>query len=65
MLLRCTIFLAASPRRVATAPLPDDGKADQPQQSDTEPTLAHGRGAAQVVRELARRVSRLASRTTN
>jgi hypothetical protein len=49
----------------ATAPLPDDGKADQPQQSDTEPTLAHGRGAAHVVRELARRVSRLASRTTN
>lgn len=54
----------------ATAPLPDQavlscGTADQPQQSDTEPTPAHSRGAAHVVRELARRVSRLASRTTN
>jgi hypothetical protein len=54
----------------ATAPLPDQavlscGTADQPQQSDTEPTPTHSRGAAHVVRELARRVSRLASRTTN
>jgi hypothetical protein len=54
----------------ATAPLPDEailscGKADQAQQSDTEPMPAHGRGAAHMVRELARRVSRLASRTTN
>jgi hypothetical protein len=55
----------------ATAPLPDEailarGKANQPQQSDTEPTpAAHGRGAAYLVRELARRVSRLALKTTN
>jgi hypothetical protein len=54
----------------ATAPLLDEailscGKADQPRQSDTEPTSGHGRGAAHRVRELARRISRLASRTNN
>ena len=54
----------------AAAPLPDEtilsrGKGDQRQQSDTEPTPAHGRGAVHVVRELARRVSRLASRAPN
>src|ERR1700730_13846035 len=51
----------------ATAPLPDKailsrGKGIQPQQSDTETMPAHGRGAAHVVRELARLVSRLASK---
>ena len=51
----------------AAPPLLDEailpcGKSDQPQQSDIEP---HGRGAAHIVRELARRVSRLALRTTN
>jgi len=51
----------------AARPLLDEailpcGKSDQPQQSDIEP---HGRGAAHMVRELARRVSRLALRTTN
>ena len=50
----------------ATAPLLDEailscGKAE----SETEPTPAHGRSAAHRVRELARRVSRLASRTKN
>jgi hypothetical protein len=54
----------------ATAPLVDGailfcGKAAQTQQGDTEPTPAHGRGAAHGVRELARRISRLASRTKN
>jgi hypothetical protein len=54
----------------ATAPLLDEavvscGKADQPRLSDTEPTPAHGRGTAHRVRELARRVSRLASRRKN
>jgi hypothetical protein len=54
----------------ATAPLLDEalpscGKADQPQRSDTEPTLVHGRGATRMARELARRVSRIASRTTD
>jgi hypothetical protein len=54
----------------ATAPLPDQavlscGTADQPQQSDTEPMPAYARGASHLVRELARRVSRLALRTTN
>jgi hypothetical protein len=53
----------------AIAPLPDEpilshGKGDQPQQS-TEPMPAHGRGAAHVVRELARLVGRLASRAPN
>ena len=52
----------------ATAPLTDEdilsrSKPDQPLQSDTDPTPAHG-GAAHMVRELARRVSRLAL-TTN
>ena len=51
----------------AAPPLLDEailpcGKSDQPQQSEIEP---HGRGAAHMVRELARRVSRLALRTTN
>ena len=61
---------AMPPLDEAIAPLPDEAilsrsNPDQPQQSDTEPTPAHGRGAAHIVRELARRVSRLASRTTN
>lgn len=54
----------------ATASLADEAvrsraKADRPQPSDSEPAPAHGRGAASMVRELARRVSRLASRTTS
>jgi hypothetical protein len=52
----------------ATAPLPNQailscGTADQPQQSDAEPTPVHSRGATHVVRQLARRVRRLASRS--
>ena len=48
----------------AAPPLLDEailpcGKSDQPQQSDIEPRAAH------MVRELARRVSRLALKTTN
>jgi hypothetical protein len=54
----------------ATAPLPDEailfcGKGAQPQQSDTEQTPAHGRGAGRTVLEMARRVSRLALRAPN
>ena len=53
----------------ATAPLTDEdilsrSKPDQPLQSDSDPTPAHGRSAGHMVRELARRVSRLAL-TTN
>ena len=52
----------------STAPLPDaavptPGAADQSQRSEGDSAPAHGRGAASMVRELARRVSRLASRT--
>jgi hypothetical protein len=52
------------------APLPDAaaptlGATDQPPRGEDEPAPAHGRGAGSMVRELARRVSRLASRTSN
>jgi hypothetical protein len=53
----------------AIAPLLDEAipscRKYQPQRSDTKSMPVHGRGAAHRVRELARRVSRLASRTKN
>jgi hypothetical protein len=54
----------------AMAPLPDEvipvqGKPELPSQVGSEPAPAHGRGAAHMVRELARRVGRLTSRTTS
>jgi hypothetical protein len=49
----------------AMSPLPNEPILSEPQQRDTKPMTAHGRGAAHVVRELARLASRLASRAPN
>jgi hypothetical protein len=54
----------------AMAPLPDEamprqGKTEPRSHVESEVTPVHSRGAAQMVRDLARRVGRLTSRTTS